>query len=393
MTVNWKALAPHRPVQPGDSRYVDRPETGATRIVDMVRSGQSTILVAGPLGIGKSTELAQAAEVLESDRVSCLVQLGVTRSENMRQITSDQALLRIAGNLASLAIGRLNLELSTELRHTLVHFGVLDRELLEGVTPGWTEGSARSIAHATIREVSRLSPHERVTLLIDGLEKTPEGPARIVFDALAELAEVVELVVVVPWHAAYGPNMLDVVRTGEKLMVLRPVEVETDSAMTGRSFLSTVLAKRLGLHVGVLDEGASHLRSSLRALGREVPPEAMPSVVSEAARWSGGIPRAFLQLMADAASYAYLDRGAQWPDPSDMAAAVHDQIESTRRLLLPGDERALRWVDGSDGRELALYRKLRLLQNGLLIECTIGGSTALRVHPFVRPLIPGLSVD
>ena len=92
MAVDWKKLAPHRPIDAGDPLYVDRPEQGAKRIADLIRSGQSTLLLVGPVGIGKSTELSQAARLLQGDRAAFLVQLD--RLENMHRITGDQVLLR-----------------------------------------------------------------------------------------------------------------------------------------------------------------------------------------------------------------------------------------------------------------------------------------------------------
>ncbi len=98
MDPDWKALMPHRPLDPGDAAYVDRPADGGRAIADLVIAGKSTVLVAGPVGVGKSTELAAAAQGLQADRVVCLAPLD--RWENMRRITAERALLRIAGTLA-----------------------------------------------------------------------------------------------------------------------------------------------------------------------------------------------------------------------------------------------------------------------------------------------------
>lgn len=386
--MDWKALTPHRPVQPGDPLYVDRPDVGGKRIANLIRSRQATVLVAGPLGIGKSTELAQAARLLQADRVACLVQLGIERTENMRRVTSDQVLLGIAGRLAYLAIRHLGLDLSPDLREALISNGVLGEEFRSTPSGGQVPRSAGAIVHATINEVARRSRQKVVTLLVDGLEKTPEEPARLVFDALADLPEGTEIIVVIPWHAAYGPQAQEVVRPGEKLVVLRPVGVEGPSGAPGRAFLAQVLAERLHLPADVFFETLTAQRVALRHQGVRLPPEGVDRVVNTAATWSGGIPRTFLQLVADAASYAELERGAEWPAEPDLASAVRDQVESARRLLLPGDEEAIRRVEGTDGRELELSRKLRLLQNGLILEREVNGVTMLRMHPFVRPLVP-----
>lgn len=106
--------------------------------------------------------------------------------------------------------------------------------------------------------------------------------------------------------------------------------------------------------------------------------------------WSSGLPRDFLQLAADAATYARLRRGADWPDQADLLSARMDFIESFRRALQPGDEEALRKVDGTDGRELELERKLRMLAQGLLLEVASPAGVPFKVmrpHNLVRPLL------
>lgn len=376
MSLNWKSLSPHRPVAPGDPTYVDRPEGGGQRIADLVRSGQSTVLLAGPLGVGKSTELAQAARLLQPDRVSCLVHLGLDRAENMRVITADQVLLRVAGRLATVAIQVLGLDLSADLRAGLVSRGVLSPDLLTAAPGGAIHASPAAFARATLMEVRRLSRQGAVTLLIDGLEKTPEEPSRVVFDALAELPEFAELVLVVPYRAAYGPGAAEVVRPGERLVAVRPVAVVGEPGAAGRAFLSGIVERRLGLSPGAFDDG----------LGPGVSP-AVAAGVREAIHWSDGIPRLFLQLLVDAAAHARLDRGAEWPEVGDVRAAVREQVETTRRLLLPGDSQAIVAGAGSDGRELDLDRKLRLLQNGLLVERVSGGVPVLHMHPFVAVVL------
>lgn len=389
MTPNWKTLAPHRPVEPGQSLYVQRPDIGGKRLADLVRGGLSTLLVVGPLGIGKSTELAHAARLLGSDRLACLVQLGGVRSENMRQISADQVLVRIAGQLALEAIQGLGLPLSGHLRGSLVALSALSPDLATDPLAILQFDSGRAAVEATLREVARLSQRP-VTILVDGLERTPEHHTRRVFEALADLPEPVELVVVVPWHAAYGPNAQEIIRPGEKLVALRPVEVAGDAGKPGRKFLSTILATRLELlAAGVLDEVLGPQLYQHLIDAASLPPESMLAVVRSAAEFSGGVPRTFLQLISDAAAYARLDRGGDWPEQRDLANAVRDQVESTRRLLLPGDEHTLRTVNGTDGREVDLSRKLRLLQNGLLLERETPHGTELRLHPLVHPLIAG----
>ncbi|HEY8209844.1 MAG TPA: hypothetical protein VIG99_20290, partial [Myxococcaceae bacterium] len=72
---DWTRLEPNRPIGPQDDGYVERPDKADLRIADWLLAGRSPILLAGPVGIGKSTELAHASTLLEQVRVAVLVQL------------------------------------------------------------------------------------------------------------------------------------------------------------------------------------------------------------------------------------------------------------------------------------------------------------------------------
>ena len=74
----------------------------------------------------------------------------------------------------------------------------------------------------------------------------------------------------------------------------------------------------------------------------------------------------------------------------DLADAVADQTDSYRRALLPGDTEAIHQVLGTDGREMALDRKIRLLARGIILERARGSGWSMDIHPLVRPLL-GLS--
>ena len=96
---------------------------------------------------------------------------------------------------------------------------------------------------------------------------------------------------------------------------------------------------------------------------------------------SGGLPRVFLQLMADAGSYAKLRRSDSWPIAEDMQDAWADQVESYARLFLRGDTDAIRAAVGTRGNELELDRKIRLMAHGILLERIRNGETILDAHP------------
>lgn len=359
MNTNWKALTPHLPLEPGSAEYVAPLTGGGHAIADWILAGGSTVLLGGPAGIGKSTELAHAARLLETARVSCLIPLD--RWENMRRLTADKLLLTIAGRVASAATDVLHLELSSELSTALRLQG-----LPRGSELGRFVGTPESLAATALAEVARKSKQGRIALLIDGLEKVPPGPDSMdLFDALGRLRSDVDLVVVIPWHAAFGPRGDTVVRPQERLEMLRAPEVEGAPGIPGRSFLRKIITQRLPATVQMIAE----------------------PLIDEAARWSGGLPRIFLQLIADAGTYANLRHPGTWPSPQDLADAIADQEASFRRLLLPGDAAAIRKAAGTDGLELELDRKVRLMAHGVLLEKLTEKEPMLQIHPLMRATI------
>jgi hypothetical protein len=364
MDPDWKALMPHRPLDPGAAAYIERPADSGRAIADLILAGKSTVLVAGPVGVGKSTELAEAARTLQHDRVVCLAPLD--RWENMRRITADRALMRIAGRLAYIAHSVLRLALSPPLRSALVGQGVLTPDPAWGNTLNVLQGSPAMLARATVEEVTRISRQQRVAILVDGTEKADGESAIELFEALASLPEELDLVVVVPWSAAYGPRAPDVVRQGERLVTLRALSVEGPRGNEGQLFLRQMLEQRLA--------------------PVSPPPEFM-QLLGPAAAWSGGIPRMFLQLIADAATNARLRRHGPWPTLSDIQDAVIDLRDSFRRILLPGDTEALRAVDGTDGREMPLDRKVRLLAHAALLERAGEHGPVMEPHPLLQMLL------
>jgi len=357
-TIDWKALKPHVPLGPGDAQYIERAGSAGAEIAQWILTDRSPLLVGGPAGVGKSTELARAAELLQPHRVACLVQ--IDRFENMRNLTPDRLLRRIMQRLGYLAQSVLRLPLSPDLEKA---FAAANEEW--DPIPTLFSRSRVSSLNSALAEVLRVSKQRKLTLLIDGLEKVPQGPGSIeLFEALGSIREEVELVMVIPWHAAFGPQAESVIRSGERFVTVRPLEVDGLDGEPGRAFLNALLMRRLGLD--------RHLN------------EAEGLVCDDAIRWSGGVPRVFLQLMADAGSYAKLRGHAPWPLAEDLADAVADQVDGFHRLLLPGDAAAIRAVVGTTGTELELERKVRLMAHGVLLERLRGGVRILDVHPLAQ---------
>jgi hypothetical protein len=377
-TLDWRVLSPHVPLQPGAKEYVERTGAASEELAQWILADRFPLLVGGPAGIGKSTELARAAELLQPHRVACLVQLD--RFENMRRLTPDRMRLRLIQKLGYLAQNVMSLRLSDFVASAL---GLVNADL-QGFRVTH-DGSPDSLLNALLAEVTRLSKQRRVTLLIDGLEKCPEGAGgQELFEALSEIRHDVELVVVIPWHAAFGPQSDTVIRSGERFVSVRAVEVEGNEGEKGREFLRSLLLQRLALPAESLEPEAvvgTVGSASLDEARAEV--VARRRLVDDAIRWSGGIPRIFLQLMADAGSYAKIRAHGPWPDLEDLSDACADQVDSFRRLLLPGDIDAIRESVQTSGSELRLDRKARLMAHGALLERVRGGRPILEAHPLV----------
>jgi hypothetical protein len=281
---------------------------------------------------------------------------------NIHQLSSDTLLHLLAWELVGYARDELKLAISSDLANTVVP--VTDD--LRAVVMASTSGL--SAVRAAVAEVARISQQGRVALLVDGLEKLRSGmDAREIFDALSQLPESIDLILVIPWHAAFGGGGEPILRAGERLHRVPVLDIEGETGIAAARFMGRVLASRLRC--------AAPLSDSFALL------------MGRAFQSSGGIPRVFLQLMADAGTYARVKRAAAWPDESDLQEAIADQQDSFRRALLPGDTQSIRAVIGTDGRELDLERRIRLMAQGILLERARNGTVVLEVHPLAAPVL------
>lgn len=371
MTPNWSLLAPHRPVDSGGDQYVPPPSNIGYAVARWVLASGAPVLLGGPTGVGKSTELAQVAALLRRDRAVCLIQLD--RFENMRRLDPERMLSRVAE-----IVGQL-LGDATKSQSWLHNAAMVARASAAMLGAATVDiGSPREeaplpasdLALSTVRELARRT-QRRVALLIDGLEKVPDGAqARALFDALSPLAEDADLVVVAPWNLAFGPQANEpLVRQGERFFFVRAPEVEQGEAAPGVLFLLQLLKQRL-----VFGEP-------------RMAPGGFDQIARDAAVASGGLPRVFLQLLADAATYALMNNGGEWPEKSNLNDAITDHQEGMRRGLLPGDLSLIRAADGTQGFELPIDAKVRLLAHGLLLERQTPRGVVLQPHPLLRPLL------
>lgn len=332
--IDWKRLSPHLPVAKGDAAYVKRPFDGAERLAMKVRAGIGPIAVAGPVGCGKSTELAAAAALLEPDFTVLLLQLDRLRNLRLQDVLDGETFVMGALIGESNALGYISSNLYTR------------DEALRG-----------------LRALKAARGERELVLLLDGLEKMPAERASEAVAGLMGLRDEAKLVLVVPPSLVTGPDSYALSSADVKLFPIRAVPVEQDFAQAGR-FLKEIAARRLGL-------------STI--------PSGLDPVVNKAITASGGLPRLFLQILQDAAGYASLEERT-WPSEEDLRNALQDHAESFQRLMREGDAAALAQANGTDGLEIPLERRLRLISHGLLLEYPVpGGRPVVRQHPLTKP--------
>ena len=359
MTNDWKNFVPHRPLAAGDPLYVKRPEGSGEELAALVEHGFNLIAVAGPMGSGKSTELASAAAKLRSWGTACEVHLD--QDLDMRNIEVGDVYGQIARTLSRvIGQGRPEAEITQA------------KDALEAVNPRLQESSSiyqRFVG--ALREVRRFGP---LVLLVDGLEKSTEELSRRIVSALLDVVEEGSLIVVVPPSLVNGPTSYDLLNRA-KVFPVGAIYVrnndrtpESTARMVASVFFWTNVAERR------LDGLYSHNIE-------------FDQVVFLAASMSGGIIRVFLQLLRDAKRYASLIE-REIPTTEDLAEAAKDHAEHLERLLGPGDIAALRAADGTNGAEIQpIERRLRFLVHGLLLEYKIDGRTVVHPAPLLRDVL------
>jgi hypothetical protein len=360
MINDWKNFVPHRPLAAGDPRYVKRPEGSGEELAALVQHGFNLIAVAGPMGSGKSTELAAAAAKLKSWGTACEVHLD--QDLDMRNIEVEDVYRQIVTMLLRV-IGQSHPE--AEIEQIKGALGSVINTLR-------ASASIHQRFVAALREVRRLGP---LVLLIDGLEKSTEEMSRRIVIALLDVVEEGSLIVVVPPSLVVGPMSYDLLNRAKVFSVgAIPMPEATHTPIlnqrehTGTIFFITVALERL--------EGIA-------------PGGQLLGVVAEAIVKSGGIIRVFLQLLRDAKRYASLVEREN-PTKADLAEAAKDHAEHLERLLGPGDIAALRAADGTNGAEIQpIERRLRFLVHGLLLEYKIDGRTVVHPAPLLRDVLAG----
>ncbi len=345
--LDWKALSPHRPLDASDPRYALRPDGGGDRLAQLISAGASSIAVAGPVGCGKSTEVARAAGLLGEKFETHLIQLD--RKLDMRQVTEGQVLAEIGWALAS------------ERNQLLLRDRILD--------------SLRS------------RQNKEVVLFIDGLEKTPAAVAQGIALSVLGLAEEARVVLVVPPSLVIGPAAYEIVH-GTRIVALRALPYWGWGKYEGWAAKAAVVMVRQHINEmpdipWPLPKELDFLLSIFRLrLGLPRIPSELNDALFLALVLSGGLPRVFLQLLQDASTYAAL-AGREAPTRQDLKMAADDQADSLALLLQAGDAHALAQAFGTNGLEVSLDRKLRFFTHGLLLEYEEGTDKVVFPSPLL----------
>lgn len=362
---DWTKLAPGRPLGFNDPLYVSRPpllgSAGGERIAALLRATGRPLVVAGPGGSGKSTELAIAAGLLQQEMVACPVPLD--RMIDVHALGADEALHHIAGQLATMALSILRIKLSSELKGDLVAAGVLNPKHASN-PPEAPRVTGAELLVRTLREVRKIGRRGHTVLLVDGLEKCPEATARAVTLSLLGMRDEAGLVVVAPAGLVTGPSSYEVL-SQVRVVALRALPVMKAPGVpwqVAREFLRTVAQRRMGV---------------------ETPAINLANLLNVAAEWSGGILRVFMQLVQDAVGYAAV-MGREAPTLKDLDDAVRDLSEVTTCLLRDGDVAMLQGAEGTGGIEVPLERRLRYLEQGLMLEYDVDGHTVVHPAPLLK---------
>lgn len=297
----------------------------------------------GPMGVGKTTELAAAQQSLSADRFA--FRIGIDLTFDMRRIDAGDVFAYI---LAKFVAAKPNPDVSFKL------------QAAEDLVSAERRDFRRDLARKALRAAGN------VALLVDGLEKADETAARAVTQELFELSDDADIVLVVPASLAYGPGAA-ILAEDVRLFPVRPLLVwgsPVEDVVKGRLFLREVALRHLGME----------------RLAPSGPDAALLEIVDQASVASGGIPRVLLQLLRDAHRHAVVARRST-PTLDDLDQAGNDHGEQLRRSLLPGDVDALVNAEGQDGSEVPIDRKLRFLLQGHLLEYKRGDAIVMHMAP------------
>ncbi len=214
------------------------------------------------------------------------------------------------------------------------------------------------LAASVVRELETHAGRPAL-LLLDGLEKAPDATARSLFQEQRRWLSALPLraVITAPVWLSFEPFFGDVEQAVSAVERLRALETIRDTP--GWEFLVTLASKR----------GALGVFSAVQ--------------LEEAITWSGGLPRQFLQILAEAASRALSD-GLDAVTPVCMMRARRRVAERFQYQLGPEDFAELAKGDTERSRTA----RASLLRVGALIEVEDAkGSLRFAINPLVDEIM------
>lgn len=361
------ALRYTTPLREGDPSYIPRPDGLGEQILNRVMvPGMHRLLLGGPAGSGKSTELLQIYR-LAHPRYTVVV-CPCDRELDLYKLDVETLVRYLVWRILFVAN---NTDLSQKLsltpeitRDALECVGtqtvVLQNARMFFAGPGSKapEVSPTRLFDTFSRLVSEIEKsHLPVLLLIDGLEKVPPHRRESTLGEFVRspVLDGCQAVIVVPLWTLYGKDSMEFYPDVE---VLR-VSVEEDT-----SFVRAIIAKRAGT---VFEE------------------DALESV----ALFSGGLPRDGLQIAWQACRIAMDERTSEKVHKSHVWRALEAIEQSFEAVLSDNPERAKTFLAVvRDTGRLSGDPEVRdlLLGHGIILP-EAGGR--FRVHPAIESFLGG----
>lgn len=357
-------MRPGHVLAPGDALYAWRPDAwnGGSRIAALLSADMGPLVIAGPPGCGKSTELAAAAAELAKRHATLLIPLDPLVGD---EVDARHLAIALAHAVARDLLGR-GVELPAKVRSAL--------DLTTSPWLGARYSGIDLLLH--LLRAARWRPGAPpVVLLIDGLDKCSPQVARAIAADLRPLAREAALAIVLAPSAVTGPEAHDLLRQF-RFCPVGPVPILLDISGTAPidawKFLSAIVLQRFDWQGW---------------------PGKLEKYAYKAALCSAGVPRAFLQFLQDAAGLAGINNHERITR-AEMRAIYRQQHDSAIRLLQAGDLPEITRAKGTNGAEVPLEMKLRLLDQGLLLEYETDGKSIYQPHPIlteysVSPLSDG----
>lgn len=344
-----RQLSYAEPLSSGDPRYVERADELAIKLRSRIEEANvRQLLLTGPTGCGKSTELLSVARMVSTSRDVIYCPYDRDVGARIDQSTFFSYLL---WRTAQGAWDQLPPESRNEI------------EVVFGPHDGWTDSYPErvlsgelQVPDVLIRAVRALGRVRPVLLIIDGLEKLPGTVSSAAIGDLlrARVFNHCQSLLVVPARLRFGWSALQ--RSHEMLGVeILPIKIPAES--TSMRFVFMVLRLR-AFHVVGLD------------------------TTFFLAQMSGGLVRDAIQLAADACQIA-LDAREETVAQAHAEQAVKLMREGLELVLSDDPERAWKFLaQVHRNGELpanAAMRDLSLSLN-LILE---GADGRFRVHPLL----------